>query len=205
MILKYTFFALVTGMGIAGLFGSSSEHHNTGLGIVEEAVARNPVASDHIIEMGKLDAQKQRGAHTHLGKAKSTEIIGLLEQDHEDNVKDLIKYRWCFRKCANFTEAIGNGLLYLGSGLATVAGGVKLVGSDDVSNILLFASTICFASHVTLIGCAKCSSREERERENQLDKLAEAVGFSVTSLDCPIVDDDDGKGPAHNTALAKIV
>ena len=204
MILKYTFFALVTSIGIAGVFGSSSEHNSAekeALGIVEKAVTGK--TGNVVIEMGKLDAQKQHGAHTHLGEVRSREIVGLLEQDHEDNVKDLIKYRWCFRKCANFTEAIGNGLLYLGSGLATVAGGVKLVGSDSVSNILLFASTICFASHVTLIGCAKCSSREERERENQLDKLADAVGFSVTSLNCPIVDDDDGKGAAHNTAFAK--
>jgi hypothetical protein len=199
MILKYTFFALVTSIGIAGVFGSSAEHHDTGLEIVENAVEKKtrPV-SDHVaIDMVKLDGQKQHDTRTHLGKAKSAEIVGLLEQDHEDNVKDLIKYRWCFRKCANFTEAIGNGLLYLGSGLATVAGGVKMVGSDHVSNILLFTSTVCFASHVTLIGCAKCSAREQRERENQLDKLANAVDFPVTALYTPIVDEDEGKRVAH--------
>ena len=128
---------------------------------------------------------------THLGKTKSDEIIILLEQDHEDNVRDLIKYRWCFRKCANFTEAFGNSLLYIGSGLATIAGGVKLVGSEEVSNILLFISTVCFASHVTLIGIAKCSGREESERESQLEKLADAVGFEITHLDPKIDDDSD--------------
>ena len=199
MILKYKFFALITSIGIAGLFGTSAG--NEVLGIVEEAARKK----DHVIEMGKLDGPKHHDTRTHLGEVRSKEIVGLLEQDHEDNVKDLIKYRWCFRKCANFTEAFGNGLLYLGSGLATIAGGVKMVGSDHVSNILLFTSTVCFAGHVTLIGLAKCSSREERERENQLDKLADAVGFSVTALNCPIVDEDDGKGAAHSSALAKVV
>jgi hypothetical protein len=56
-----------------------------------------------------------------------------------------------------------------------------------------------------LIGCAKCSAREERERENQLDKLADPVGFPVTSLYSPIVDDDDGKGAAHSSTPAKVV
>lgn len=95
MILKYTFFALVTSIGIAGVFGSSAEHHDTGLEIVENAVEKKtrPV-SDHVaIDMVKLDGQKQHDTRTHLGKAKSAEIVGLLEQDHKDNVKDLIKYR----------------------------------------------------------------------------------------------------------------
>lgn len=159
-----------------------------GVAIMQEALGSAKAA----IDSKPINVPGNRiGGKTHLGKTKADEIIILLEQDHEDNVKDLIKYRWCFRKCSNFTEAFGNSLLYLGSGLATIAGGVKLVGSEEVSNILLFISTVCFASHVTLIGMAKCSGREESERESQLEKLADAVGFKVTHLEPKIDDDSD--------------
>ena len=40
---------------------------------------------------------------------------------------------------------------------------------------------------------AKCSSREEGEREDQLDKLAEAVGFEITRIQPVIADDPDAE------------
>ena len=56
---KIHIFALVTSIGIAGVFGSSAEHHDTGLEIVENAVEKKtrPV-SDHVaIDMVKLQVK----------------------------------------------------------------------------------------------------------------------------------------------------
>jgi hypothetical protein len=86
---------------------------------------------------------------------------------------------------------LGNTLLYIGSGAASVAAGIKLIGSEDLSNIFLFASTACFAAHITFIGIAKCSSREESEREKQLVTLADEVGFKVVSLETRVTDDGE--------------
>ncbi len=113
----------------------------------------------------------------------------LLEVDYERNVGDLIQSRWFFRKTANCTEAFGNTLLYIGSGAASVAAGIKLIGSDSLSSMFLFASTACFAAHISLIGIAKCSAREEGEREIQLTTLAQQVGFKIVSLEPRITDD----------------
>jgi hypothetical protein len=115
----------------------------------------------------------------------------ILEADYEQNLVDLIHTRWFFRKTANCTEALGNTLLYIGSGAASVAAGIKLIGSEDLSNIFLFASTACFAAHITFIGIAKCSSREESEREKQLVTLADEVGFKVVSLETRVTDDGE--------------
>jgi hypothetical protein len=115
----------------------------------------------------------------------------ILEADYEQNLVDLIHTRWFFRKTANCTEALGNTLLYIGSGAASVAAGIKLIGSEDLSNIFLFASTACFAAHITFIGIAKCSSREQSEREKQLVTLADEVGFKVVSLETRVTDDGE--------------
>ena len=117
----------------------------------------------------------------------------LFEADYERNVGDLIQTRWFYRKTANCTEAMGNTLLYIGSGAASVAAGIKLVGSDYLSNMCLFASTACFAAHITLIGIAKCSAKENTEREGQLFALANEVGFKIVPLKTHVTDvTDDG-------------
>ena len=72
-----------------------------------------------------------------------------------------------------------------------LAAGIKLIGSEDLSNIFLFASTACFAAHITFIGIAKCSSREQSEREKQLVTLADEVGFKVVSLETRVTDDGE--------------
>ena len=115
----------------------------------------------------------------------------ILEADYEQNLVDLIHTRWFFRKTANCTEALGNTLLYIGSGAASVAAGIKLIGSNELSDIFLFASTACFAAHITFIGIAKCSSREQSEREKQLVTLADEVGFKVVSLETRVTDDGE--------------
>jgi hypothetical protein len=120
----------------------------------------------------------------------------LLEADYEKNLGDLIQTRWFFRKTANCTEALGNTLLYIGSGTASVAAGIKLIGSSELSDIFLFASTACFAAHITFIGVAKCSSREEAEREGLLETLADEVGFKVIPLKTNITD-DGGQSTEH--------
>ncbi len=115
----------------------------------------------------------------------------MLGQDHENNVRDLINSRWLFRKLANYTESFGNGLLYLGTGLSTIATGVTILGSKESANTIQFISTACFAAHVTLIGFARCSAREEDQRESQLKSLADTVGFTVIPLEPKISDDED--------------
>lgn len=92
-------------------------------------------------------------------------IRELLGQDHENNVRDLINSRWFFRKFANYTESLGNVLLYLGTGLSTIATGVTILGPKETANTLQFISTACFAAHVTLIGFARCSAREEDQKK----------------------------------------
>ncbi|MEI7493610.1 MAG: hypothetical protein WCJ92_03315 [Alphaproteobacteria bacterium] len=144
-------------------------------------------------------AEASRAGDLELGGAATPLLAGasatvqrthrLLEADYERNVGDLIQSRWFFRKAANFSEGLGNTLLYIGSGAASVAAGIKLIGSEDLSNIFLFASTACFAAHITLIGIAKCSAREEGERENQLSTLAQQVKFSIVPLNPQITDD----------------
>ena len=113
----------------------------------------------------------------------------ILEADYEQNLVDLIHTRWFYRKTANCAEAMGNTLLYIGSGAASVAAGIKLVGSDYLSNMCLFASTACFAAHITLIGIAKCSARENTEREGQLSALANEVGFKIVPLETHVTDE----------------
>jgi hypothetical protein len=119
-----------------------------------------------------------------------TNVHNLLSADYGRNVSDLVNMRWFFRKAANCSEAFGNVLLYVGSGASAMASGVKLVeGSGNLMNILLFGSTACFAAHITLIGIAKCSARENTEREGQLSALANEVGFKIVSLETHVTDD----------------
>ena len=124
-----------------------------------------------------------------------TGVHSELSADYENNVRDLIQSRWFFRKAANYSEGLGNALLYIGSGAASVAASVKLIGSEDISNIFLFSGTACFAAHITLIGIAKCSAREEGERENQLSTLAQQVKFGIVPLNPQITDEYNGETP----------
>ncbi|MEI7493611.1 MAG: hypothetical protein WCJ92_03320 [Alphaproteobacteria bacterium] len=124
-----------------------------------------------------------------------TDVHNLLSADYGRNVSDILNMRWFFRKVANCSEALGNVLLYVGSGGSAMASGVKLVeGSDNLMNILLFGSTACFAVHITFIGIAKCSAREAEEREHHLANLANEVGFKVVPL-IPSIEDD--ANPVH--------
>lgn len=162
--------------------------HLKKVGASTQVVTDQP--ADHVINID----------HNALGNKK--EILKLLEQDHEDNVKDLIKYRWCFRKSANFTELFSNIFKYLGLGTTPTAGGCSLVGWQVAANYIIFCGTLCVAAHVICIGWAKCSAREEGEREDQLKSLAETVKFKVTPLKPIIVDSEDGASPPNNSGAA---
>ncbi|MEI6627910.1 MAG: hypothetical protein WCN27_00680 [Alphaproteobacteria bacterium] len=153
-------------------------------GLEEMASALDRAAASRVV----VGALEKKG-HEDSAISRASRVIGALEKDYEDNVISLIRSRWIFRKSANVAEVLGNGFLYIGAGLSTVAGGVAMVGSQNIANILLFSSTACFATHIIFIGFAKCCAREEREREKQLDALAKRVGFSVVHLE-PIITDD---------------
>ncbi len=144
------------------------------------------------INLNEIAIPIQQGVATapnQLSNAVTETALNILRQDYIGNMKDLVRYRWFFRKIANTAECFGNGLLYVGSGLAAISAAVKLVGSQEASDILLFASTGCFAGHLTLMGIAKCSAREEGEREAELKEHAATVGFSVISL-IPMITDE---------------
>ncbi len=147
------------------------------------------------VVVGALEKKGQEDNVT----SRANRVIAALDKDYEDNVNSLIRSRWIFRKSANMAELLGNGFLYIGAGFSTVAGGILMVGSQDIANILLFSSTACFAIHIIFIGFAKYCAREEREREKQLDTLAKRVGFSVVHLE-PIITDD---AAGSKYALAK--
>jgi hypothetical protein len=104
-------------------------------------------------------------------------------------VQDLVKTRWFFRKTANITESIGNTFVHLSAGLSAVAAATRLIGSEEASNIILFTGTACLALHIILIGTAKCSARESREREQQLTNLATEVKYKIVPLPPTIHDD----------------
>ncbi len=145
-------------------------------------------------------------ASSGLDDSTAVEVRNLLREDYKRNVKDLIGTRWFFRKVSNCTEAFGNTLVYTSAGFAAIAGSIRLVGSEDISNGFLFASNACLAAHVALIGVAKCSAREEGEREHLLEELAGKVGFKVVALNPTIADDASVPAPtAATTAKSTVV
>lgn len=118
-----------------------------------------------------------------------TKVHDLLSNDYERNVEDLLWTRLVFRKVANISEVLGNSLSSIGVGATTLAAGTHLIKADYLSDILLFTGAACFAVHLTFIGIAKCSAREEEEREGHLKALAKEVRFNIVPL-IPTVEDD---------------
>ena len=79
------------------------------------------------LEAGQHPAETISLLRTPISAGLAQRAHSLFEADYERNVGDLIQTRWFFRKTANCTEATGNTLLYIGSGAASVAAGIKLV------------------------------------------------------------------------------
>jgi hypothetical protein len=126
---------------------------------------------------------------TGIRKKIVTEVHDLLSQDYKKNVEDLTCTRRVLRKIANISEISGNALTYIGRGATILAASTSLVKAGYLSNILLFAGATCFAIHFTCIGFAKCSAREEAEREKQLDLLAAKVNIHVVPI-IPTIEED---------------
>lgn len=126
---------------------------------------------------------------TGIRKKIVTEVHDLLSQDYKENVQDLIWTRRVLRKIANISEISGNALTYVGKGATILAASTYLVRADYLSSVLLFAGATCFAIHFTCIGFAKCSAREEAEREKQLNSLATKVNIDIVPI-IPTIEED---------------
>ena len=169
---------------------------------IEAAIGRPPTPSSLNAEGADTIRSNDSGVIAHrtgIRERVVTDVHNLLSADYGENVSDVLNTRWFFRKASHISEAFGNVLLYVGSGASAMASGVRLIdGSDNLMNVLLFGSTACFATHITFVGIAKCSAREEEERENHLANLAREVNFTVVPL-VPTVNDD---GPAARNFLS---
>jgi hypothetical protein len=139
--------------------------------------------------------------HTPLNEQTVIEVRTILSQDYRDNVQDLVRTRWFFRKATNYTEGFSNALLYIGSGSSAIAAAGSLIFPVAVPYIL-FGGATCFAMHLTLAGLARCSAREEGEREHLLKELADTVGFKVVNLQ-PTVVVDEAAEPSPASAAAR--
>ncbi len=126
---------------------------------------------------------------TGIRKKVVTEVHDLFSQDYKENVEDLLWTRRVLRKISNISEISANALTYIGMGTTALAAGTHLIKADYFSNVLLFTGTLCFAVHLTCIGFAKCSAREEAEREKQLNSLATKVKFDVVPV-IPTIEED---------------
>lgn len=136
---------------------------------------------------------------TPLNEQTVIEVRAILSEDYRDNVKDLVRTRWFFRKATNYTEGFSNALLYIGSGSSAIAAAGSLIFPVAVPYIL-FGGATCFAMHLTLAGLARCSAREEGEREHLLKELADTVGFKVVNLQpTVVVDEAAAPSPASET------
>lgn len=160
----------------------------------DAAVARSHSSSMIASAASSVEIARRTG----LKIDRVSRVHEALGVDFERNVNDVVFYRRCFRKAANISEALGNGLLYVGSGLSTIAAVIKLTGaSEETSNLILFASAALVGAHVTFIGMAKCAAREASEREHQLGALAETVGFHITSVLPTVTDDAEDAQTSH--------
>lgn len=176
-------------------FVYGAESHIINIGDIEAAVDRAPTPSSSIIASAASSAEIAR--ITGLKTDRVSRVHEALGVDFESNINDVIWYRRFFRKTANITEALGNGLLYLGSGSSAIAAAGTLIFPPAVPYIL-FSGAACFGTHLTLIGLAKCSAREASEREHQLGGLAETVGFHITSV-LPTITNDAEAGGAQTS------
>lgn len=180
---------------LQNIYGSDLEEVDVEMGL-PGAIANNSVevirslsrTGTNLSEDDSKDSE-EIAKETNIRKAVVTEAHDLLSEDFKKNLKDLLWTRLLFRKVANISESFGNFLSATGVGLTTLSAATHLIKADNLSNILLFSGSACFAAHLTFIGIAKCSAREEEEREMQLKNMADEVKFNVISL-IPNIQDD---------------
>ena len=145
------------------------------------------------IEAGHQPDYAAPSATGRLTPAVRDRVITVFSQDYERNVTDLVQTRWCFRKIANYANAIGNTFAYLALAATPVAAASSLIFPSAVSYIVWSGATCC-GVHMLGIGIAKCSANQEDVREKQVRELAQAVGFTVIPIE-PVVLDADAAGP----------
>lgn len=185
MITKYVLLLLsIAFMNCA--YGADS--HVIAIDDIEPVVDRPTTPSSSVMASAASSAEIAR--RTGIKANRVSRVHEALGADFESNITDVIWYRRFFRKAANITESLGNGLLYLGSGSSAVAAAGTLIFPAAVPYIL-FGGAACLGTHITLIGIAKCAAREAGEREHQLGALAGTVGFKITSVLPTVTDDAD--------------
>ena len=128
------------------------------------------------------------------------EVHAILNKDYVNNVKDISQTRWFFRKAAGCSDVLSDIFSSIGKGLTILSGSMRLIGSQELSNEIIFAATGCFAMHIALFGIAKCSKKQADERQQQLGDLGEEVGFKVVPLKSTIVEDDASSPVPTRTA-----
>jgi hypothetical protein len=125
--------------------------------------------------------------------------LGLLRADFLANAKDLLVSRLRYRRVANVCELFGNGALYVGVALSSISTTIPVLGDyKAICDKLSFISTGLFATHVMLIGCARCLSREQKEREALLKDHANAVGFQLKTMQSVVTDEAENLRLAAN-------
>jgi hypothetical protein len=145
------------------------------------------------VEGGRSESSAIIAHRTGMREKVVTEAHDILSNDYIENLKDLRKTRWFFRKVSSYTGCIANVLLHGGGGISIISSGIQVVQGEQISTISLAAS-VCYAAYGVFIGIAKCSAAEERERENHLKDLARKVGFSIVPLPHTVVDAADEGG-----------
>lgn len=142
---------------------------------------------------------KKYGTTTATTNKTATKVVALLETDYEQNVEELVKSRRCLSRVTSCTKILGNTFLYIGTGCSMVAAAFTAVGSQEMANNILFFGATCSAIHITFIGFARCSSKEEKKRDDLLAHLGEEVGFKVIPMDTQVTDDAEDNAEKGNT------
>jgi hypothetical protein len=119
----------------------------------------------------------------------------MLADEHTSEVEDVICTRWCFRKCANWNEAIGNTAGYLAMAATPLAGAVMLVPAAAVASpYIVLAGSVAAGVKLFCMGLASCSAREADERHQTLDSLAGVIGVHPVDITPTVT------GPDENAA-----
>lgn len=136
------------------------------------------------------------------------EVHKMFSDNFRDNIRDLIRMEWFFKKTANITECVGNFLLYSGVGLSTLSTVMCLVNAEEYSNTVSFSGTACTVGYVFCLGLARCAAREENQRNAYLKLLSKKVGFNFTPWTHTVIDGADNLNvdPSNNAlgALSKV-
>jgi hypothetical protein len=131
---------------------------------------------------------------TALSEDSIDNLRTIYNKDYLDNVNDFFKSRWCYRKITNFAEAAANTFLHLGSACSAISAVGSLVFPNAVQYVL-FTGGSCYALYLGFAGIAKCSTREQKEREELLTRALEPVGMNPVNFLTNVTIDDPAQSP----------